>query len=81
MTTESNEQPMMEIPIEEYELLMASCDAWRVWAGEMHRGLVNTIVLNKPITQWVLDSWFQPAFQPPTDKEGILLKLPGKGKS
>lgn len=70
---------MMEIPIAEYEVLMASCDAWRTWADEMHRGLVNTIVLNKPITRWVIDSWFEPESIPQTDKEGILLKLPGKG--
>lgn len=80
MTTEPNQRPMMEIPVAEYEALIASCDAWRTWADEMHRGLVQTGG-KEPTTRWVIDSWFDPAFQPQTDKEGILLEQPGKGES
>ncbi len=80
MTTNPNDQPMMEIPVAEYEALIASCAAWREWADDMHSGLVETGG-KEPITRWVVDNWFEPTYQPQTDKEGILLKQPGKGQS
>ncbi len=80
MVTELNEQPMMEIPIADYEALIASCAAWREWADEMERGLIDEWGDLESFPYWIVEC-FDSHKQPQTDKEGILLKLPRKGKS
>ncbi|KKN78086.1 hypothetical protein LCGC14_0353130 [marine sediment metagenome] len=84
MTTNPNDQPMMEIPVAEYEALIASCAAWRTWADGIHLGLTSGEAPNsyegepESIKYWVVKNWFDRAIQPQTDKEGILLKQLGK---
>lgn len=80
MTTESNQSHMMGMPVSEFELLTASCKAWREWANSIHDGLTIPDG-SDPIARWVVDSWFEPTIQPQTDNNGILLKHPGKGGS